>query len=132
MFVADFEGFTVHSNCSISAVVTLAMMLFHNGCWDCCGKYVDYRVVISTESSYEALVSAIGLNYHQTSLSRVEVQYIVNDRSPPMEICKDMGVRVYVETKKYYKDISMYPLCITTKELLIEENCSTCSIVVYN
>ncbi|XP_070006963.1 uncharacterized protein [Nicotiana sylvestris] len=40
-----------------------------------------------------------------TSEKIIEIKYMVNDNCPPMEIRNDMGVRVYMETKKENKNL---------------------------
>ncbi|XP_019230813.1 PREDICTED: uncharacterized protein LOC109211704 [Nicotiana attenuata] len=55
-----------------------------------------------------------------TSDKIVEIKYIVNDNCPPMEIRNDMGVRVYMETKKENKNLGSYPLCISVRDFNME------------
>ncbi|XP_075080337.1 uncharacterized protein LOC142165856 [Nicotiana tabacum] len=55
-----------------------------------------------------------------TSEKIVEIKYIVNENCPPMEIRNDIGVRVYMETKKENKNIGLYPLCISVRDFNME------------
>ena len=63
----------------------------------------------------------------------IEIRYIVEGNSSPMNIRIDMGVRLYVEVKKREIGFGMYPLCIDTidKDVVDIENfdVSTGSIV---
>ncbi|XP_019234241.1 PREDICTED: uncharacterized protein LOC109214749 [Nicotiana attenuata] len=45
---------------------------------------------------------------------------MVNDNCPLMEIRNDMGVRVYMETKKENKNLGSYPLCISVRDFNTE------------
>ncbi|XP_070002981.1 uncharacterized protein [Nicotiana sylvestris] len=55
-----------------------------------------------------------------TSEKIVEIKYIVNENCPPMEIRNDIGVRVYMETKKENKNLGLYPLCISVRDFNME------------
>ncbi|XP_019257627.1 PREDICTED: 60S ribosomal protein L13-1-like [Nicotiana attenuata] len=58
---------------------------------------------------------------------------MVNDNCPPMEIRNDMGVRVYMETKKENKNLGSYPLCISVRDFNMElaiTNDNTSAVVV--
>ncbi|XP_019262719.1 PREDICTED: uncharacterized protein LOC109240519 [Nicotiana attenuata] len=47
-------------------------------------------------------------------------KYIVNENCPPMEIRNNMGVRVYMETKKENKNLGSYPLLISVRDFNME------------
>ncbi|XP_016482634.1 uncharacterized protein LOC107803432 [Nicotiana tabacum] len=60
----------------------------------------------------------------------IEIKYTINERCPPMEIWNNLGVRVYMETKKENKSLGMYPLCITVRDFDLECNISNSSTIV--
>ncbi|XP_070047190.1 uncharacterized protein [Nicotiana tomentosiformis] len=64
-----------------------------------------------------------------TSAKIIEIKYTVNERCPPMKIQNDMGVRVYMETKKKNKNLGMYPLCITICDFDLECSMSNASTI---
>jgi len=83
-------------------------------------------VLINTESNFATLVSIIATQLSiDTSTSKVEIRYKIDERSPPIQIHNDMGVKVYVETKKEHRDMARYPLYVTTTEPVNLETNST-------
>ncbi|KAG5591915.1 hypothetical protein H5410_042429 [Solanum commersonii] len=85
-------------------MTNLAVLLYFNGRWDPNNKYINYLA-------------------DDTSTSKVEIRYKIDERSPPIQIHNDMGVKVYVETKKEHRDMARYPLCVTTtKPVNLETN----------
>ncbi|XP_075112595.1 uncharacterized protein LOC107811325 [Nicotiana tabacum] len=99
-------------------------MLKLNGNWDHYSKFRDFEVdviVVDENASYGILISTIAEQLSiDTSNKIVEIKYIVNDNCPPMEIRNDMGVRVYMETKKENKNLGSYPLCISVRDFNME------------
>lgn len=57
-----------------------------------------------------------------TFVKKVSINYKLDDWSAPMVIRNNMGVQIYVELKKDNRDITKYPLCITTIELEVQEH----------
>ncbi|KAG5568463.1 hypothetical protein H5410_064526 [Solanum commersonii] len=110
-------------------MTNLAVLLYFNGRWDPSNKYTNYvadGVLINTESNFATLVSIIATQLSiDTSTSKVEIRYKIDERSPPIQIHNDMGVKVYVETKKEHRDMAKYPLCVTTTEPVNLETNST-------
>ncbi|KAH0729737.1 hypothetical protein KY289_000925 [Solanum tuberosum] len=110
-------------------MTNLAVLLYFNGRWDPSNKYTNYvadGVLINTESNFATLVSIIATQLSiDTSTSKVEIRYKIDERSPPIQIHNDMGVKVYVETKKEHRDMARYPLCVTTTEPVNLETNST-------
>ncbi|XP_009793212.1 uncharacterized protein [Nicotiana sylvestris] len=96
-------------------MTNLAILLQLNGHWDSVGRYNDFNVdgiVVSEDSNYNQLNYAIAEHLMiNTSEKIIKIKYIVNERCPPMEIRNDIGVRVYMETKKENRSLGMYPLC---------------------
>ncbi|KAH0709998.1 hypothetical protein KY284_011425 [Solanum tuberosum] len=71
------------------------------------------------------LVSTIAAELNiDESRKNIEIRYIVEGNSSPMNIRTDMGVRLYVEVKKREIEFGMYPLCIDTidKDVVDIEN----------
>nr|XP_016511719.1 PREDICTED: uncharacterized protein LOC107828851 [Nicotiana tabacum] len=98
----------------------IAIMLQLNGNWDNYGRFRDFEVdaiVVDENASYSILISTIAEQLSiDTSEKIVEIKYMVNDNCPPMEIRNDMGVRVYMETKKENKNLGSYQLCISVRD----------------
>lgn len=127
-------------------------MLKCNGYWDNYGRFRDFEVdaiLVDNNASYGILQSTIAEQLAiDTSDKIVEIKYIVNDNCPPLQIRNDMGVRVYMETKKENKNLGSYPLCISVRnfnmELAITNECIStgmfdskmlrflCSLINYN
>ncbi|XP_070018212.1 uncharacterized protein [Nicotiana sylvestris] len=114
----------------------IAIMLQLNGNWDNYGRFRDFEVdviVVDENASYSILISTIAEQlFIDTSEKIVEIKYMVNDNCPLMEIRNDMGVRVYMETKKENKNLGSYPLCISVRDFNMElaitnDNTSACS-----
>ncbi|XP_075101265.1 uncharacterized protein LOC107813344 [Nicotiana tabacum] len=99
-------------------------MLQLNGNWDNYDRFRDFEVdaiVVDENASYSILISTIAEQLSiDTSEKIVEIKYMVNDNCPPMEIRNDMGVRVYMETKKENKNLGSYPLCISVRDFNME------------
>ncbi|XP_070005385.1 uncharacterized protein [Nicotiana sylvestris] len=99
-------------------------MLKSNGNWDNYGRFRDFEVdviVVDDNASYGILSSTIAEQLSiDTSDKIIEIKYIVNENCPPMEIRNDMGVRVYMETKKENKNLGSYPLCISVRDFNME------------
>ncbi|XP_016467217.2 uncharacterized protein LOC107789860 [Nicotiana tabacum] len=102
----------------------IAIMLQLNGNWDNYGRFRDFEVdaiVVDENASYSILISTIAEQLPiDTSEKIVEIKYMVNDNCPPMEIRNDMGVRVYMETKKENKNLGSYSLCISVRDFNME------------
>ncbi|XP_070005521.1 uncharacterized protein [Nicotiana sylvestris] len=114
----------------------IPIMLQLNGNWDSYGRFRDFQVdgiVLDEDASYSMLISTIAEQLMiDTSEKTIEIKYIVNENCPPMEIKNDMGVRVYMETKKENKNLGSYLLCISVRDFNMEltitnENTSACS-----
>uniref|UniRef100_A0A1S4A101 Uncharacterized protein n=1 Tax=Nicotiana tabacum TaxID=4097 RepID=A0A1S4A101_TOBAC len=114
----------------------IPIMLKLNGNWDHYDIFRDFEVdaiVVDENASYEILISTIAEQLSiDTSDKIVEIKYIVNDNCPPMEIRNDMGVRVYMETKKENKNLGSYPLCISVRDFnmqlaITNDSTSACS-----
>ncbi|XP_016483311.2 uncharacterized protein LOC107804018 [Nicotiana tabacum] len=99
-------------------------MIQLNGNWDNYGRFRDFEVdtiVVDENASYSILISTIAEQLSiDTSEKIVEIKYMVNDNCPPMEIRNDMGVRMYMETKKENKNLGSYPLCISVRDFNME------------
>ncbi|XP_075087729.1 uncharacterized protein LOC107824764 [Nicotiana tabacum] len=112
---------------------TLPIMLQLNGHWDSIEICKDFNVdgiVVNEDSNYSQLNSAITEHLMiDTSAKIIEIKYTVNERCPPMKIRNDMGVRVYMETKKENRSLGMYPLCITVRDFDLE--CSSILPLAY-
>ncbi|XP_075109204.1 uncharacterized protein LOC142180993 [Nicotiana tabacum] len=102
----------------------IPIMLKSNGNWDNYGRFRDFEVdaiVVDDNASYGILSSTIAEQLSiDTSDKIIEIKYIVNENCPPMEIRNDMGVRVYMETKKENKNLGSYPLCISVRDFNME------------
>ncbi|XP_075092533.1 uncharacterized protein LOC142172753 [Nicotiana tabacum] len=102
----------------------IAIMLQLNGNWDNYGRFRDFEVdviVVDENASYSILISTIAEQlFIDTSEKIVEIKYMVNDNCPLMEIRNDMGVRVYMETKKENKNLGSYSLCISVRDFNME------------
>ncbi|XP_070014640.1 uncharacterized protein LOC142174637 [Nicotiana tabacum] len=102
----------------------IPIMLKSNGNWDNYDRFRDFEVdaiVVDDNASYGILISTIAEQLSiDTSDKIVEIKYIVNENCPPLEIKNDMGVRVYMETKKENKNLGSYPLCITVRDFNME------------
>ncbi|XP_070005135.1 uncharacterized protein [Nicotiana sylvestris] len=87
-------------------------------------KFRDFEVdaiVVDENASYGILISRIAEQLSiDTSDKIVEIKYIVNDSCPPMKIRNDMGVLVYMETKKENKNLGSYLLCISVRDFNME------------
>lgn len=101
-------------------MTNIAVMLYFNGRCDPSNKYINYLadgVLIHIESMFATLVSVITTQLSiDTSTNKVEIRYKIDERSPPIQIHNDMGVKVYLETKKEHRDMTKYLLCVTTTE----------------
>ncbi|XP_009793013.2 uncharacterized protein [Nicotiana sylvestris] len=102
----------------------IAIMLQFNGNWDNYGRFRDFEVdaiVVDENASCSILISTIAEQLSiDTSEKIIKNKYMVNDNCPPMEIRNDMGVRVYMETKKDNKNLGSYPLCISVRDFNME------------
>ncbi|XP_019248749.1 PREDICTED: uncharacterized protein LOC109228015 [Nicotiana attenuata] len=77
--------------------------------------------MVDDNASYSILISTIAEQLSiDTTEKIVEIKCIVNDNCPPMEIRNDMGVRVYMETKKENRNLGSYPLCISVRDFNME------------
>ncbi|XP_019237876.1 PREDICTED: uncharacterized protein LOC109218012 [Nicotiana attenuata] len=102
----------------------IPIMLHFNGNWDSYGRFRDFQVdgiVLDEDASYSLLISTIAEQLMiDTSEKIVEIKYIVNENCPPMEIRNNMGVSVYMETKKENKNLGSYPLLISVRDFNME------------
>ncbi|XP_009761983.2 uncharacterized protein [Nicotiana sylvestris] len=102
----------------------ISIMLQLNRNWDNYGRYRDFQVdgiVVDEDASYSLLNSTIAEHLMiDTSEKIIEIKYIVNEHCPPMKIRNDMGVCVYMETKKENKSLGAYPLYITIRDFNLE------------
>nr|XP_016438139.1 PREDICTED: uncharacterized protein LOC107764122 [Nicotiana tabacum] len=99
-------------------------MLQLNENWDNYGRFREFQVdgiIVDEDASYSLFISTIAQQLMiDTSEKIIEIKYIVNEYCPPMEIRNNMGVRVYMETKKENKNLGSYPLCITIRDFNTE------------
>ncbi|XP_019263497.1 PREDICTED: uncharacterized protein LOC109241233 [Nicotiana attenuata] len=102
----------------------IPIMLHFNGNWDSYGRFRDFQVdgiVLDEDASYSMLISTIAEQLMiDTSEKIVEIKYIVNENCPPMEIRNNMGISVYMETKKENKNLGSYPLLISVRDFNME------------
>ncbi|XP_019263845.1 PREDICTED: uncharacterized protein LOC109241551 [Nicotiana attenuata] len=102
----------------------IPIMLHFNGNWDSYGRFRDFQVdgiVLDEDASYSMLISTIAEQLMiDTSKKIGEIKYIVNENCPPMEIRNNMGVSVYMETKKENKNLGSYPLLISVRDFNME------------
>jgi len=102
----------------------IPIMLQLNGNWDNYDRFRDFQVdgiVLDEDASYSMLISTIAEQLMiDTSEKIVEIKYIVNENCPPMEIRNNMGVSVYMETKKENKNLGSYPLLISVRDFNME------------
>ncbi|XP_070011067.1 uncharacterized protein [Nicotiana sylvestris] len=102
----------------------IAIMLQLNGNWDNYCRFRDFEVdaiVVDENASYSILISTIAKQLSiDTSEKIVKIKYMVNDNCPPLKIRNDIGVRVYMETKKENKNLGSYPLCISVQDFNME------------
>ncbi|MCD9640705.1 hypothetical protein HAX54_026181 [Datura stramonium] len=94
----------------------IMILLRHSGEWTSDNEYKDYAIdgiIIKDYVSYDEVVGEImtQLGIDDTD-KKIEIRYIVEGNSTPMEIRNDMGVRLYVELKKFNREFRLYPLCI--------------------
>ncbi|KAK4708121.1 hypothetical protein R3W88_029046 [Solanum pinnatisectum] len=79
-------------------MTNLAVLLYFNGRWDPRNKYINYLadgVLINTKSTFATLVSIIATQLSiDTSTSKVEIRYKIDERSPPIQIHNDMPVTI--------------------------------------
>ncbi|XP_070011231.1 uncharacterized protein [Nicotiana sylvestris] len=91
---------------------------------DSYGRFRDFEVdgiVLDEDTSYSMLISTIAEQLMiDTSEKIVEIKYIVNQNCPQMEIRNNMGVSVYMETKKENKNLGSYPLLISVRDFNME------------
>ncbi|XP_075109169.1 uncharacterized protein LOC107782947 [Nicotiana tabacum] len=99
-------------------------MLQLNENWDSYGRSREFQVdgiVVDEDASNSLLIFTIAQQLMiDTSEKIIEIKYNVNEHCPPMEIRNDMGVRVYMETKKENKNLGSYPLCIIVRDFNME------------
>nr|XP_016452798.1 PREDICTED: uncharacterized protein LOC107777320 [Nicotiana tabacum] len=99
-------------------------MLHFNGNWDSYGRFRDFQVdgiMLNEDASYSMLISTIAEQLMiDTSEKIVEIKYIVNENCPPIEIRNNVGVSVYIETKKENKNLGSYPLLISVRDFNME------------
>ncbi|XP_070014326.1 uncharacterized protein [Nicotiana sylvestris] len=102
----------------------ISIMLQLNGNWDSYGRFREFQVngiVVDEDASYSLLISTIAQQLMIDTFEKIiEIKYIVNEHCPPMEIRNDMGVCVYMETKKENKNLGSYPLCIIVRDFNME------------
>ncbi|XP_049387280.1 uncharacterized protein LOC125851550 [Solanum stenotomum] len=79
-------------------------------------------IIYEYSSLYSGLVSAITSQLMiDANIHNIEIKYIVSDICPPVGIHNDVGVRVFLDQKKYNVDFfTKYPLCITLKNIAID------------
>jgi len=117
--------------------MNISILLTHSGVWESEINYERYKndgILVGEDVSFMNLVSRIAAELNiDESRKNIELRYIVEGNSSPMNIRTDMGVRLYVEVKKREIGFGMYPLCIDTidKDVVDIENfdVSTGSIV---
>ncbi|KAG5594704.1 hypothetical protein H5410_035936 [Solanum commersonii] len=117
--------------------MNISILLRHSGVWESEINYERYKsdgILGGEDVSFMNLVSTIATELNiDESRKNIEIRYIVEGNSSPMNIRTDMGVRLYVEVKKHEIGFGMYPICIDTidKDVVDIENfdVSTSSIV---
>ncbi|XP_060190354.1 uncharacterized protein LOC132619472 [Lycium barbarum] len=112
---------------------TIPAVIQHSGIWNDENRFVNYTIdaiVFKDYASYENVVDVIAKQVGiDTSNKTINIKYMIEGDSMPLEIHNDMSVRVYVELKKDSRQFGSYPLCITTTDKLIEYNVSSESVV---
>lgn len=74
-------------------------------------------IIYDWQTLYNGLVKAIALRlFVDITVEEMEIKYVISDRIPPVRICNDVGVRFYLDQKKFDIDFFIkHPLCITLK-----------------
>ncbi|XP_070028571.1 uncharacterized protein [Nicotiana sylvestris] len=93
----------------------IPIMLQHSGEWDDNNNFINFHVdaiLIKTYWKFEQLLREIAKQLQKDSKTIV-IQYVIAQGYPPITICSDMSVSVYMELKKSSAGMTTLPLCMS-------------------
>ena len=102
-------------------MATICVLIRHSGKWSDENCYVEYNIdgiVLKEYASYSDLVNVISVQLNIDLTKKcMKIKYTIEDDDTPMEICNDMGVRLYVQLKKMNTQIGVYPLYVSIYDI---------------
>ncbi|XP_070010848.1 uncharacterized protein [Nicotiana sylvestris] len=87
----------------------------HSGEWDDNNNFINFHVdaiLIKTSWKFEQLLREIAKQLQKDSKTIV-IQYAIAQGYPPITICSDMSISVYMELKKSSAWMTTLPLCVS-------------------
>ncbi|XP_070025065.1 uncharacterized protein [Nicotiana sylvestris] len=93
----------------------ILILLQHSGEWDDNNNFINFHVdaiLIKTSWKFEQLLREIAKQLQKDSKTIV-IQYATAQGYPPITICSDMSVSVYMELKKSNAGMTTLPLCVS-------------------
>ncbi|XP_019252753.1 PREDICTED: uncharacterized protein LOC109231547 [Nicotiana attenuata] len=93
----------------------IPILLQHSGEWDDNNNFINFHVnaiLIKTYWKFEQLLREIAKQLQKDSKTIV-IQYAIAQGYPPITICSDMSVSVYMELKKSSAGMTTLPLCVS-------------------
>ncbi|XP_019232695.1 PREDICTED: uncharacterized protein LOC109213357 [Nicotiana attenuata] len=105
----------------------IPILLQHSGEWDDNNNFINFHfdaILIKTYWKFEQLLGEIAKQLQKDS-NTIVIQYAIAQGYPPITICSDMSVSVYMELKKSSTGMTTLPLCVSFAKNTIAA--STCS-----
>ncbi|XP_075074730.1 uncharacterized protein LOC142162293 [Nicotiana tabacum] len=102
----------------------IPILLQHSGEWDDNNNFINFHVdaiLIKTYWKFEQLLREIAKQLQKDSKTIV-IQYAIAQGYPPITICSDMSVSVYMELKKSSAGMTTLPLMYTLE--CVDERCT--------
>jgi len=93
----------------------IPILLQYSGEWDDNHNFINFHVdaiLIKTCWKFEQLLREIAKQLQKDSKTIV-IQYAIAQGYPPITICSDMSVSVYMELKKSSAGMTTLPLCVS-------------------
>ncbi|XP_019262296.1 PREDICTED: uncharacterized protein LOC109240126 [Nicotiana attenuata] len=93
----------------------IPILLQHSGEWDDNNNFINFHVdviLIKTYWKFEQLLREIAKQLQKDS-NTIVIQYAIAQGYPPITICSDMSVSVYMELKKSSAGMTTLPLCVS-------------------
>ncbi|OIT08316.1 hypothetical protein A4A49_62950 [Nicotiana attenuata] len=93
----------------------IPILLQHSGEWDDNHNFINFHVdaiLIKTCRKFEQLLREIAKQLQKDS-NTIVIQYVIAQEYPPITICSNMSVSVYMELKKSSAGMTTLPLCVS-------------------
>nr|XP_016435696.1 PREDICTED: uncharacterized protein LOC107761918 [Nicotiana tabacum] len=93
----------------------IPILLQHSGQWDDNNNFINFHVdaiLLKTYWKFEQLLREIAKQLQKGS-NTIVIQYVIAQGYPPITICSNMSVSVYMELKKSSAGMTTLPLCVS-------------------